>query len=322
MTEETLPSLLEELQRVPDFRHAQGRRHKLATVLAICVLARLAGKVGCDATSRYAKTMPQEHLAALDARRDRISDRFIPPSRATIHRVMVQADSDEVQAAANRWAQAHPVPDRSALAADGKRINGVNRSGAVHHETATLVTHAEGIPIACRMCHEAGGEKAAVLAVLEDVEISGSAITMDALHTSRNTADAIVRTHGAHYLFTVKGNAPETFETLKATNWERDAQRRFTDVPEKPLHGRWDTRSIECISPLDNLFTIPHVRQMFRITRERKHARSGKTSIEHAYGITSLSHAEASPERLLSLNRGHWAIETLMRGLVPPHPRT
>ena len=107
----------------------------------------------------------------------------------------------------------------------------------------------------------------------------------------------------------MKGNAPETFETLKATNWERDAQRRFCDVPEKPLHGRWDTRSIECISPLDNLFTIPHVHQMFRITRERKHVRSGKTSIEHAYGITSLSHAEASPERLLSLNRGHWAIE-------------
>ena len=142
-TEETLPSLLEELQRIPDFRHAQGRRHRLATVLGICVLARLAGKVGCNATARYAKTMPQEHLAALDARRDRISDLYIPPSRATIHRVMVQADSDEVQAASNRWAQAHPVPDRSALAADGKRLNGVNRSGAVHHETATLVTHAD-----------------------------------------------------------------------------------------------------------------------------------------------------------------------------------
>ena len=273
------------------------------------MLARLAGKVGCDATARYAKTMPQEHLAALDARQDRISDLHIPPSRATIHRVMVQADSDEVQAAANRWAQAHPVPDRSALAADGKRINGVNRSGAVHHETATLVTHAEGIPIACRMCHEEGGETAAVLAVLEDVGIRGSVITVDALHTTRNTADAIVRTHGADYLFTVKGNAPETFETLKETNWERDAQRPFTDIPQKTLHGRWDTRSIECISPLDNLFTIPHVKQMFRVTRERKHVRSGKTSVEHAYGITSLSHEEASPERLLSLNRGHWAIE-------------
>ena len=140
-------------------------------------------------------------------------------------------------------------------------------------------------------------------------QIRGSVITVDALHTTRNTADAIVRTHGADYLFTVKGNAPETFETLKETNWERDAQRRSTDVPQKPLHGRWDTRSIECISPLDNLFTIPHVKQMFRVTRERKHVRSGKTSVEHAYGITSLSHEEASPERLLSLNRGHWAIE-------------
>ena len=45
------------------------------------------------------------------------------------------------------------------------------------------------------------------------------------------------------------------------------------------------------------------------VNPEREHAKSGKSSIEHAYGITSLSHAEASPERLLSLNRGHWAIE-------------
>ena len=60
----------------------------------------------------------------------------------------------------------------------------------------------------------------------------------------------------------------ETLESLKATDRERDAQQRFTDVPEKPLHGRRDTRSIECISPLDNLFTIPHLQQMFLISRE------------------------------------------------------
>ena len=54
------------------------------------------------------------------------------------------------------------------------------------------------------MCHEEDGEKAAVLAVLEDYEIRTAAVTTDALHTSRDTADAIVRTHRAHYLFTVK----------------------------------------------------------------------------------------------------------------------
>ena len=137
VTADTLPSLLEELERVPDHRRGQGRRHKLSTVLAICVLARLAGKVGCDATNRYAQAMPQAHLAALDARWDRHRGCYIPPSRLTLYRVMVQADSEAVQAAANRWVQAHLSSNGEALAADGKRINGVNRTGAVHHETAS-----------------------------------------------------------------------------------------------------------------------------------------------------------------------------------------
>ena len=51
------------------------------------------------------------------------------------------------------------------------------------------------------------------------------------------------------------------------------------------------------------------MKQAFRVTRTRKHVKSGKTSLEHAYGITSLSEREASPERLLALNRGHWAVE-------------
>lgn len=36
---------------------------------------------------------------------------------------------------------------------------------------------------------------------------------------------------------------------------------------------------------------------------------NGKESEETAYGITSLTKEEASAERLLELNRGHWEIE-------------
>lgn len=36
---------------------------------------------------------------------------------------------------------------------------------------------------------------------------------------------------------------------------------------------------------------------------------NGKKSEETAYGITSLRKEEASAERLLELNRGHWEIE-------------
>ncbi len=46
-----LRSLYEELSEVPDFRRAQGRKHQTATVLAIYLLARLAGLHGGKAAA-------------------------------------------------------------------------------------------------------------------------------------------------------------------------------------------------------------------------------------------------------------------------------
>jgi hypothetical protein len=47
--------------------------------------------------------------------------------------------------------------------------------------------------------------------------------------------------------------------------------------------------------------------QVARLTRTGEIG--GKTSVETVYLITSLSAAEATPERLLALNRAHWSIE-------------
>jgi predicted transposase YbfD/YdcC len=51
----------------------------------------------------------------------------------------------------------------------------------------------------------------------------------------------------------------------------------------------------------------PGLAQIARIERHR-HSK-GRDSIEVAYVITSLPANQASPERLLELNRAHWAIE-------------
>jgi predicted transposase YbfD/YdcC len=51
----------------------------------------------------------------------------------------------------------------------------------------------------------------------------------------------------------------------------------------------------------------PGAAQAVRIERHR-HVK-GRTSVEIAYLITSLTTEEAGPERLLELNRAHWAIE-------------
>ena len=133
-------------------------------------------------------------------------------------------------------------------------------------------------------------------------------ITLDALHTTRNTALAIRRRHGSHYLFTVKGNAPETFQTLETIDWDRDATSRFCENDEK-AHGRIEKRRIQVLQPLRGLINYPEVRQVFRVIRKRNQVKTGEKSIDVAYGMTSLPPEQADAEQLLALNRGHWVVE-------------
>ena len=74
-------------------------------------------------------------------------------------------------------------------------------------------------------------------------------------------------------------------------------------------HGRVETRSIWTSTKFVKNIPLPHVQQFCTIRREVFHVKSGKTTVEMAYCITSLPPAKASPEYLLACNRGHWAIE-------------
>ena len=145
-------------------------------------------------------------MCALGAWHNQRTGRYDPPSRATLHRAMTDTDPDALQAAASRWLTASS-PSTAALATDGKRLCGANRENEAQYETVSLVSHADKMPIASRICTEKGGEIAAVMALLEEVDVRG--ITLDALHTTRNTTAAILHSHRAHYLLTVKGNSPK-----------------------------------------------------------------------------------------------------------------
>ena len=51
----------------------------------------------------------------------------------------------------------------------------------------------------------------------------------------------------------------------------------------------------------------PDLEQVFRV--ERRRTAGGVTTVEVAYGITSLPPGRAGAARLLELQRGHWGIE-------------
>ena len=329
-----LRSLRDLFAELPDCRRDQGKKHRLSTVLTLVALAQLSGRSGPAATERYAKGLSQEELAAAGAWLNPRTGKRVPPSDSTICRVMADTDPDALRQVLPRWSAPRAEADaareeeaarereaatggrdirdrfdRRALSADGKRIRGANRNagGDAHFETVTLVAH-DGRPVACRCVFEEGGEAAATAALLDEVDVRGRLLTLDALHTSFDMERRVVDVHGADYLFAVKANCPETFEALAALDWDAPGVRRH-DAPLEKAHGRIEQRSVAARDLPKGMLKFEHARQAFRVRRQRTVVKTGRTTEETAYGICSMAAERAGPERLLTWNRGHWMVE-------------
>ena len=144
--------------------------------------------------------------------------------------------------------------------------------------------------------------------LLETCEIAGKDITGDALLTQRSLANYVVEQE-AHYHFTVKGNQPGLERDI-ALLFEKRAAPDFVEVTP-PDHGRIETRRIWCSTALNGYLDFPHVGQVFLIERESVNKKTGEQTDETVLGITSRTPQDASPERILAVNRGHWSIESV-----------
>ena len=152
--------------------------------------------------------------------------------------------------------------------------------------------------------------------LLESCDIAGKDVTGDALLTQRALATYVVD-QDAHYHFTVKGNQP-TLERDIALHFEKCGTPDFVEVTAQELkahsppdHGRIETRSIWCSTALNGYLDFPHVGQVFRIERESIDKKTNVLRREIALGITSRTPQQASPKRVLAVNRGHWSIESV-----------
>lgn len=138
------------------------------------------------------------------------------------------------------------------------------------------------------------------------MDLKDKDITADALLTQRSIA-AFLRGRLAHYHFTVKGNRPALLADLERYFADRPGTTHFSET--SCGHGRIETRSICVTEALNGYLDFPEVQQAFLIERQVLKKKTGQLTRELAYGITSRPACEASPQRLLQINRGHWVIE-------------
>ena len=97
---------------IPDPRRAQGRRHRLSTVLAIAAGAILCGMHGYLAISDWTEKLSQTARKRFGCRYQ--NKRYMVPSLSTIRDVLIRVDPMHLDRALQRWNQAYGQPRRLA----------------------------------------------------------------------------------------------------------------------------------------------------------------------------------------------------------------
>ena len=298
------PHLLAYLATIGDPRRPNGRRHPLIAILAMAAAAVLTGARSITAIAEWAADTPQPVRAALGARRD-APDRWVVPAEATIRRTLGRVDPDLLAAAIGAWLadRDRPGQRRRAVAVDGKTLRGARRDGRQVHLLAAM-DHTTRAVLAQRQVNGAPGEVPGFQPLLRDLDLTGSVVTADALHTHAGAAEFLVTRKHAHYLFTVKANQPTLLERCARLAWR---QVPVLDRTGDRAHGRVELRTLKVVSV--GGFGFPHTAQVIQVTRRIRDLRSRRWRTVTVYAVTSLTHAQASPARLADLIRGHWAIE-------------
>jgi predicted transposase YbfD/YdcC len=298
------PDLLAYLAQVDDPRQPRGRRHPLVAILALAAAAVLTGARSMTAIAEWAADTPQPVRAALGTRRDGPTC-WVVPTETTIRRTLARVDPAHLAAVLGAWLTDRHVPDRRrrAVAIDGKTLRGAVCGGRQVHLLAVM-DHTTRAVLAQQQVNGAPGEVPGVVPLLAGVDLAGTVVTADALHTHADAAEFLVRAKRAHYLLTVKANQPTLLDRCERLSWHNVP---VLDRTRDRGHGRVELRTLKAVTV--HRFGFPHAAQVIQLTRKTRelHTRRWRTVI--VYAITSLTHAQAGPARLADLIRGHWSIE-------------
>jgi len=207
------PQSSEELARMrtffsglPDWRERRCP-HKVGSLVAVTVCAMLCKVcLGQRDLAAFARNLTREQMQALGFPRDwskRIHT-YLAPSETTFARLLRHLDHQALQRELLRWldqllGQRDPTGDQ--VSVDGKELLNSQGAAVVSAYSVQSDRWLGSEPVA-----EESNEIPAAQNLLRRVDLDGSLVTADAMHTQTQTARIVVQEKGGDYLFTVKGN--------------------------------------------------------------------------------------------------------------------
>jgi predicted transposase YbfD/YdcC len=290
---------------ITDPRQAGKVEHDLVELLVVAVNAVLVGADTFVEIELWAKEK-------LDWLRGTLELKAGIPSHDTFGRLFGLIDPGQFEAAFRRWVGAilPALGMDTVVAIDGKTSRRTGKVDATPLHLVSAFAAGAGLVLGQRATAAKSNEKTAIPELLATLALEGCIVTLDAMGTQANIAQAI-RNRGADYILAVKDNQPNLTDSI------RDFFAQFKVTPDKTPHtmaetvgkdhGRIETRRCYAFTQLDCLHKPeqwPDLKSFAVIEAQRQI--KGKTTIEWRYYLSSVP---PDAHRLLQAIRAHWSIE-------------
>ena len=310
-----LDEVVAYFQELEDPRSEINRKHPLASVVVIALIAVLAGSSGPTAIAQWAK-LKKELLASVLPLPHGV------PAKDVFRRVLMVLRPEVFQSCFAAWmrslrdnAVAETGVDRPTLAVDGKTLRRSHdrQSGLGALHSVTVWASEYGLSLGQVACDEKSNEITAIPELLRLVDVAGGVVTIDAMGCQKEIAGAVIAAK-ADYVLALKDNQPTLHQAVVShvlDRWEVDFAGDLVGQcqTEETNRGRQESRTYIQLEAPESLPGFKSWQGLKSIGVAISHVvRDGKTVEEVRYFISSLA-VEPDAKAFAHAVRTHWGVE-------------
>lgn len=306
----SMNELLEWMDYIEDIRQEKKVRHKLKDIIVIVLFATLAN-VDDWVEMEYFANYHQDYL------RNYIELKNGIPSHDTISRVFGMISPDVLQQLYQKWQELLNRNEGEALrkiiAVDGKTMRSNKRKEGNPSHIVSAWCREGGFCLGQKAIEEKSNEIKAIPEVLEQIQIKGQIVTIDAMGTQTAIAEKI-RKKRADYVLALKKNQGTLYEEVSEYIGNEEIKKEIRDAGNykrtvEKAHGQIEIREYYQTNKVGWLSRKKDWKGLKSIGMEEKTIRTEKGERkEYRYYISSL---EENIEELSRAVRGHWSVESM-----------
>jgi len=325
VTRKDLQTLRSRCQTVDDPRTPINIFHPVENIISISIAAIISGAEGPKSIARWASSKKEWLQTWLDLPEGKT------PSRDCIRTFLGKVDPVAFQACFFHWLDGFVLDNQSAdglavVAIDGKTMrHSYDTAKALRplHLVSAWVAERH-ISLGQIATEEKSNEITAIPELLDQIDITGATVTIDAMGCQKAIAAKIIDSSG-QFVIGVKGNQPklqaaiESFfdDHWEASDWSKGRCKRFHTSEQK---GAWQEDRYYYVARIPRRETVfqnwPHVTAIGMVISVRQ--QGDKVTEEVRYYILSeyldgKQFAQAVRQHWSVENNCHWQLDVLFR---------